>query len=454
MRAIKASSLLRLLFVLTVAFLCVSSTAFAQLGLNQERISEAQWRRGFHGFNMITEGNDLERITLDEFQSAQPKDVLIIVIGRLRNLPLHVTNHVNLGGSALVASDSTQPFNANFAGFQFARLVSFPTRDSEAFAEMKDCPLVTDCRDHPVMTDVAEIVTNRPGFILSDHRSTLATLPSSFRRRGRSKSFAAASEFRSGGRAIAVGDQSVFTNQMIIYGDNALFANQAVKWLKKDSVKKFLILVDGVEYSGLDPGDVIVDVPPPTQKEVLDAIQDVPPSAMLEFANSVAAVVEDENMVNDFIHDSTDNIPEWFLNRLYIFLLFTIACCAFVAAFIFQGKLQAQTASEVALKRSRDEQVDIKAIQFRERQQAAHFLLDKFCVDLANRRFSDWPSFPTEMNFDEDQQSKNVFESMTKMSVLYKSKPTGFWTRRRLAKLEKEIVCWRQYFENRQALQT
>ena len=133
-----------LVLFLAQLFFC-SGMIHAQFGLNQERISESEWSRGFHGFNMIAEGNDLERISLREFRSSPASDVLVVVLGRLSNLPLHVTNHVNKGGAALVASDSSQRFlDSRFAGFLFAELPDYPTRDSEAFGGMVDCPLIKD----------------------------------------------------------------------------------------------------------------------------------------------------------------------------------------------------------------------------------------------------------------------------------------------------------------------
>jgi hypothetical protein len=426
-------------------FLAVCSTAHAQLGLNQKRISETQWRRGFHGFNMIAEANELERITIREFQQLPSRDVLVIVMGKLTNLPISVTRHFNDGGSALIASDSSQsPNGATIAGFMFGNIRKYPTRGPDSFFEMQDCPIVRDFAPHPIVANVNALVTNRPGYILTID-STVADLPAGFR----GTSIVGASENRSGGRAVAVGDQSIFTNQMLIHGDNTLFANDTIKWLKHDRCRKLLVLVDGTEYPMLDPTDVVVNVPPPSQEEVMDALKDIPPSAVLDFANSVATVVEDENMVNEFIHDSVDKIPKSAFNRFYIYLLFGIACLSFIAAFLFQRKLQSHTASEVAFRRSRGQQVDLKAVQFVERQQAARFLLDKFCFDMDNRQFGDWPNFPAGLVAADDSESKNVFESMTKMSVLYRSKPTKFWTRKKLASLEKEVNHWRSHFESR-----
>lgn len=442
---------LRFLLLLFVFASCCP-LANAQLGLNQERISKSQWSRGFHGFNMIMEGNDLERIGLREFRLAEPSDVLLVVIGGLRDLPVNVTNHVDAGGAALVASDSSRSYrNGKFSGFGFRKISRFSTLQDNSFDGLRDCPVVRDLQAHPIFDGVSQIVTNCPGYIISPRDSIRAWLPTVYQRQRRA-SFVGVEKYRSGGRIIAVGDQSIFTNQMILYGDNVLFANQAVKWLKHEELKKVLILVDGKEYSSLDPADVVVDLPPPSREEVMDALQNLPPSAMLEFANSVATVVEDENMVNEFIHDSVENIPQSAMNRFYLFLMFGIACLTFVAAFIFQRKLQNQTASEVAYRRTHSEHGDLKAIQFRERQQAAHFLLDKFCFDIAGTRFGNWPSFPTGLDVGGGQQAKHIFETMTKASILYRSKPAGYWTRKKLAWLEKEVDRWRLHFEDQPAL--
>lgn len=434
-----------MLFVLFVA-----SNAQAQFGLNQQKISESQWRRGFHGFNMLAEGNGLEAISAQEFRSLDDSaNVLLIAIGRLDRLPVNVTNHVENGGAALVASDSTVAFTSeSFAGVRFVPLSGYPTDDADAFGGMHDCPVVSFFKDHPVVSGVNKIATNRPGAIWGSRKATIARLPSSFRRSG-SSTFVAAKENRKGGRMVALGDQSIFTNQMIVYEDNALFADQAIKWLNDKQFKKMLFLVDGSEHSRLDPSDVALDIPPPTRAEVMDALRNLPPSAMLDFANSVATVVEDENMVNDFLRDGMKKVPDQVLGRFYALLLFGVACLTFIVAFLFQGKLQRQTASEIAFQKSARQHTDESAIQANERQQAAHFLLDKFCVDQANIRFNHWSSFPTGLQVEDDRPSKTVFESMTRASIIYKSKPTSYWTRSKLVQLEKKVNQWRSYFDAR-----
>lgn len=440
----------QILLSMFVVFFVFTSNVFAQLGLDKKRIAEAQWSRGFHGLNMIAEGNELERINIPLYQVSDPADVLLVVFGSFKNLRLDVNEHVRRGGAALLASDSTDD-EKRYAGFRFGKLNSYPTEESDAFGGMLDCPLVSDFQDHPIVEGVSKIATNRPGYIRANRQTLVGRLPSPYRDAGTS-SFVAANENRIGGRVVAVGDQSIFTNQMMMFRDNDLFTDQTIKWLKNDRATKMLILVNGAEYSPLDPSEVVIDLPPPTKEEVFTALKNLPPSAMLDFANSVATVVEDEDMVNDFVHDTMDKIPERSLNRFYIFLLFGVACLSFVVAFLFQGKLQRQTASQIAFKRSSQEQAELKVIQARERQQAAHMLLDKFCMDLAGTRFSDWPSFPTGLDVDDDRESKNLFKSMTKMSVLYKSRPFDFWSRKKLGQLEKQVGKWREYFDSRPEL--
>ena len=58
------------LLILLITFFAFPSIALAQFGIEQQGISEAQWSRGFHGFNMIAEGNDLERISVEQFRSS------------------------------------------------------------------------------------------------------------------------------------------------------------------------------------------------------------------------------------------------------------------------------------------------------------------------------------------------------------------------------------------------
>jgi hypothetical protein len=233
---------------------------------------------------------------------------------------------------------------------------------------------------------------------------------------------------------------------MLIYRDNALFADQTMRWLKGKNRKYVIVFSDGKVYTQDDPADVVLEIPPPTSAEIADAIKSLPPSALLEFANSVMTVVEDDDLVNDYIHDELGKVQKQKYNRFLIFLMFAAMCLSFVFAFLFQRKLLRNTGSQVASDKSRRAMKQQKHIQARERQWAAHVLLDKMCVAIANRNYNDWPGFPLGMNFGNSRESQAIFKEMTKASNLYKSKSSGYWSRSRLRQLERDTIQWTTWF--------
>ena len=264
-----------------------------------------------------------------------------------------------------------------------------------------------------------------------------------------SNAFIASVENRSGGRLLAAADQSIFTNQMIAYEDNDLFAYQSLLWLKGENRKHVMVICNGKVQPSLDPSDVELSIPPPSASEVMEALRSLPPSAMLEFGNSVATVLEDQNMVNEFIHENMDKVSDVQMNRFLIFLFFGLICLTFVVAFVLQKKLLRQTASVVASQRKRRELKQRKSQESHERQWAAGILLDSICIELANRRYNDWPGFPLGLNLDDDPESKFIFRSMTKASNSFKSKPQSYWNRKRLQELEQELFAWREFCHRR-----
>ncbi len=436
------------LVVLTMTLCCTS--LFAQEKATQ-KVTQKDWKRGYHGFNMICQGVGLEQVDLRKARIVPTHELIVVALGDLGSAPISLNSVIYNGGAVLVASDSRKSDHSRFSGITFRRSSGVPVSRHDKFANFDDCPLVSDIsRSHEITMGVKKIATNIPGALETRHKR-LASLP--LRANGPT-AFLAAVEYPNGGRVVGVADQSVFSNQMLIYRDNALFTDQTIRWLKagnrEGGIRKYVFVVsNGVEYTHLDPADVEIEIPPPTGEEIVDAIKNLPPSAMLEFANSVATVVEDDDLVNDFIHDELDKVEDGKLNRILLFLMFGVICLSFIAAFLFQKKLLRNTGSEVAAEKSRRAHRQQKSIQARERQWAAHVLLDTLCVDIANRQYNDWPGFPLGLELGDTRDGIPIFKEMTKASNLYKSKSSSYWTRSRLRQLESDTTRWRQWMAER-----
>jgi hypothetical protein len=443
---------------------CLLAIGFAltenpsNLLLAQERLTESKWKRGFHGFNLICDAVGLTQITKDEFENYNEKDSVLVVLGDLNQVN-GIERYLQRGGAVLAASDQQGARTARLrvgvrGGIEFR--FDFPNAaiEQDRFGGMSDCPVVSDTRHHPALVGVNRIVSNRPGIIRAARSATMAFLPPLQNRSPPNASpnaFIASVENRAGGRLLAVADQSIFTNQMIAYEDNDLFAYQSLLWLKGESREYVLVICNGKVQPRIDLSDIELSIPPPSSQEVIEALKNLPPSAWLDFGNSVAAVVEDQNMVNEFIHENMDQVPEVAMNRFFIFLFFGLICLSLVIGFVWQKKLLRQTASVVASQRNRKESKQRKSQESHERQWAAGVLLDSICIELADRRYNDWPEFPLGLGLGDDPDSRFIFRSMTKASNHFKSKPRTYWNRQRLQELEQDLFAWREFFHQTMA---
>ena len=438
---------------MSIAMMLVPPT----IGIAQERLTESQWRRGIHGFMMICNAAGLTQ-SMSRLEQLPPNESVLICLGDLnQELIGEVDDFLERGGAVLVASDQQDTFFRSIVRLQTG--IGFSSNSARArygrdmYGGMPECPVVRDFRRHAVFRGVRSLATNRPGILhvtTAPRSATIAFFPP-LQNSTHANSLVAAVEDvgRANGRLIAVADHSIFTNQMIACKDNDLFAYQSLLWLKNESRTNVLVIVDGEVLPPLDPGNVEVLPPPPSAEEVVEALKSLPPSALREFGNSVATVIEDQNMANEFIHDSLDKVSDVEMNRFLIFLFFGLICLACIVAFAWQKSLMRQTASIIAAQRKQRELKNRKSQQMNERQWAAGIILDSICIEAADRRFNDWPGFPIGLNLDGDAESRSIFRSMTRASNLFKSKPASYWTRQRLQELEQEMFAWREFFHRR-----
>jgi len=430
-----------------------------QTNLAQQQVSESEWKRGFHGFNMICKNAGLVHESMAKWMTAPDNEKVLVLLGDVSNIRNNVDGLIDRGGAVLIATDGQDSKVVRRHGIGFSKTKIHTRFERDCFQNFPDCPIVTDTRSHPSLENVDSIVTNRPGLLTRTRQGAgtpeiVAYLPSlivSFH----SNRFIAVDEKQNGGRLMCVADQSVFANQMLIHGDNAIFAHQSINWLKGENRTHLLVIANGSVESALDPSGIQVKFPPPTRREVLDALKNLPPSAMLEFGNAVATVVEDENMVNEFIHSSVDQVRPVVMRRALILLSFAAICSVALFTYIWQKKLMRQTASEIAFKRSRKAfknqkavAVDQSELRARQRQDAAGVLLDSFCREIAHRRYDDWPKFPQGLVTESDGQSQTILKSLRNASKQFKRKKPAYWSTSRLEKLEQDIANWKSFFRS------
>ena len=429
-------------------------------------ISEAQWKRGFHGLNVICMGVKLDHQPLNRWRRTRAKETVLVMLGdlnagALRRNPIDLDFYLESGGSVLIASDSKNDRILLGQGIRFADS-GFVAENQEDFfgGQFNDCPVVTNIQlPIPLFEGIDSLVTNCPGVIRVNPNSRwkrLAYLPPLIGS-PHGNLFSLAGENEAGGKLICFSDHSMFTNQMLLHGDNARAAKQSLEWLMGEDRKKVLVLVDGVVQTAVNPSDLNVELPQPTSEEVVDALKDLPPSAMLDFGNAVLGVVEEENMINEFVNAQMDRVRPKAMNRFFIFVGFAMACLFAVMTYTWQKKLRRRTISDIAnIKAIENRKADkrlkkIEASQSKlcfERQMAALAMLDSFCLDFAGCRFEELPYFPEGIELGVDEHGVGIESAMKVIGADYRSQPREFWTEKRLLAVEGAVSHWRAYFES------
>ncbi len=470
----------RMIFALLIGLIVIASTVLGpahglaafqdeEKELPAEQLSEREWKLGYHGFNIVSNGVGLEHDTDVKTWKRRPaSQTVLVVLGDVSNPPTNLEHYYNNGGAVFVASDQDSlatlvPMGIIISPVSIGEMASkyrgvIVDRDKSIFfGGLSECPIVSRLIDsHPVFKRANEVIGNRVAKlnIFGENKAkAIAFLPRI--EKGRSGTFVCVNENENGGRLVCMGDQSVLSNQMLMHGDNAVFAQDAMLWLsgfkETSKARKHVLVWNGNKaLQTVDIAGVDVELPPPTSKEVLDALKSLPPSALIDFGNTVIAKVEDEDMVNDLVHRVMDNQSDKNIDRFWILLSFGLISLFALTTYVWQKKLLRFTASDVAAKRSAAADKVRKNNEAFERQMAVEVLLDTFCVEVANRRYYDCPAFPNELVaagvYGKENEINRMFNSMKKVNQLYNTKASKYWTKQRLLDLESEIEKWKSFF--------
>lgn len=429
-------------------------------------LSERQWKRGFHGLNVICMGVELEHQSLTRWRRTPADQTVLVMMGNFQagaiaGNPIDLDFYLDNGGAVLIASDTENSRELRRQGIRFTGPGMVAANRADFFnGEFNDCPVVTNIQlPIPLLEGIDSFVTNRPGVLLLAANTPwkrLAYLPALVGS-PHGNLFSVGGENRAGGKLVCFSDHSLFSNQMLMRGDNALAAKQCLEWLKGPNRKQVLVLVDGVVQSQVNPADLNVELPHPTPQEAFEAAWDLGFLPMLDFGDSVLAAVEDEDMINEMINNKMDRIRRPKINRFLIFLTFALACCFALITYTWQKKLRRRTISDIANikalenKKSDKRMKKTEASQTKlcfERQMAALALLDSFCLDFANRRFEDFENFPEGLEIGSDEHGVGIKYAMKTIGDDYRNQPRKFWNEKRLLGVEGAVNHWRAYFES------
>ncbi|MEM9943351.1 MAG: hypothetical protein AAF939_17435 [Planctomycetota bacterium] len=414
-----------------------------------QEIESLEWKLGYHGFNQICSGVGLEHLNFAQWRSERPEDTILVVFG---DFPERLGDYLNRGGAVLFASDAT--FSLVTEGIEFSNVNAKAKFREDQFESLQDCPIAdVNSGMHPAIDGVKEVVCNRPGILKLLRRDQniswlIEHAPLSTRfARDMEYYLAFVKTYPFKGKLLCLADQSVFTNQMILHGDNALFAQRSLQWLMSNKRTKVLVWdAAGGPVFPEDLNSLDVEIPPPTRREVINALKNLPPSKILEFGNEVAGMMEDQNLVNEFLREISSKISTKAMNRFLIF--FAFACAFLFSFFVFVGqkRLVQRTISEIESEKVVKQKKGNRNQDRIERLMAADTLLDSFCLEVANRRFRNWGNFPEGLSVGNDERSQRMFKAMVEARKKFESATPKYWTAKRLAELEFEVNHWRNYF--------
>lgn len=423
--------------------------------MGQEEVSSAEWARGFQGLNVVAAGAGLQQIPADAVNEVDPETTVLILLGDLASVDIDYVGWLRRGGGLLIASDTTDGRSLLGLGMGFENAGLRTRRSSDGWRGISECPVVTAMnRDHPALDGIDRLVTNRPALLrlsrvrMLEGTRSLALLPPVVGYRSR-PTFAVSIDSPDGGRAMVTADPSMFSNQMLTCGDNALFAFQALQWVAARGQTRVLLVIDGEVADPMTPDQMQVRLPPPTREEVLRALQNLPPDKLTEFGNTVAAIAEDEGLVNAFLASVFDKAPDLLLRQMFIAIPTALLVLWLWFRYFSRDTLVESVAGrrehrETAERRSARKQVAV------DRQRAAQLLVNDFMLSLRERVPSERSLqadkvvlVSTAMTLDHDPQ-RELSEVVKRLGA---DKP-GWWTRQRLATFHSRLGLWKSLLDD------
>lgn len=427
------------LFIILVLLASIAGLP-PQTAAGQQPIKSDDWPFGHEGLNLLIQETGIQICNFGKWNRLPSEEKFMMILDHpgwapsLRNVP------------TLITSDSRSAAGLVFRSISRRAMVDAANRQD--YFESTDCPIVRPNSDHPVFAGVDRIICNRPGYLARTSSNITANDTQTFPlldRRGNARRFSVIDDQK---KLIAVADRNLFTNQMLFKGDNLLLAENILTWLSDDFRRKnVLLVIQGRVVSPIDESDLEIQTPVPTREEVLAALKNLPADKMLEFANSVAAVSEDEQLLNDMAHKLTDGLRPKALNRILLLALFATCCLFGLVTYFWQRKILRKTSIDIAGKRRRTFTNKESSVSGSERQAAASMILNAFCLDVANRRLADWAEFPAPLDSSHELVAKRATHEMADAFWSLKTKPKSYWTAERLRELEAAALRWRELIQ-------
>lgn len=359
------------------------------------------WEFDFDLFETLLQSRNLQSRTeiiaaapIDQWSQAfrDPSTAVMIFTGRVPSEIgwRQVHNFLADGGVILIAT--SEPCSVyGFFSIEYGPAAAVDPDD--ALPGHRDCLQVLNINPSTrITTNVERIVTNQSGWIAElqgsfDYRWTpLASLPRQRLRprRSQGKLLAAIASAQDRGRMLVLADDSPLSNGMLWYGDNLKLLINIVEELTHDDRRQYAFLQGGQPVrnrvtellvdEAIDRQEELPDIPP-------EALAELPAETLLEIGNTVAASIEDSDVLNELAVDRPRHLQDRYYRRSILLAL----CGAALAVFLVRSWLTGQTALPWTRKRRPPETADppasLMSLQF---GQAVQALARDTCRQLTN----------------------------------------------------------------------
>lgn len=171
-----------------------------------------------------------------EWSDLSSEDILILIYPLQRVDPGRLGAFVQAGGNVVIADDFGEGKDA-MQGLGLLRAEALTPRASKYYDGRTWAPIATARGDHPLATDVGEVVTNHPAALT---RIEGAAAVVAF-----DEGAVVVAGERGSGRFVAISDPSIFINKMLMFRGNIQLATNLLRYLDRGGRAKHVVLLRG-----------------------------------------------------------------------------------------------------------------------------------------------------------------------------------------------------------------
>ncbi|HET7506064.1 MAG TPA: DUF4350 domain-containing protein [Kofleriaceae bacterium] len=195
-------------------------------------------------------GFEVKPVSSLEWGDLSSEDILVLVYPLQRVDPARLGAFVQAGGNVVIADDFGEGRDAMQALGLLRAEIETP-RASKYYDGRTYAPIATARGDHPLATDVGEVVTNHPAALTRVEGATPIVVFDE-------GAVVVAGE-RGSGRFVAISDPSIFINRMLTFRGNIQLAANLLRYLDRGGRARHVVLLRGDVPMHGDPRPFIDD---------------------------------------------------------------------------------------------------------------------------------------------------------------------------------------------------